>query len=101
MLVIAGHLVEAEELVMPKEGSYARPAGVVQIDRRAGQNDVGVVAWLLMLKTPECPQGRQVPSFILELCDLMYTLEDSLSGSTLTTAVFADYSASCLLQERL
>ena len=45
---------------MPKEGTYARPAAVTQVDRGAGQNDVGIVAWLLTLKTPECPQGRQV-----------------------------------------
>ena len=56
----AGPLVEAEELVMPKEGTYARPAAVTQVDRSPGQNDVGIVAWLLTLKTPECPQGRQV-----------------------------------------
>lgn len=58
--ISVGPLVEAEELVMPKEGSYARPAAVYQVDRGAGQNDVGIVAWLLTLKTPECPQGRQV-----------------------------------------
>ena len=59
---MAGHLVEVEELVMPKEGSYARPAAMVPIDRPTGKNDVGIVAWQLTLKTPECPQGRQVGS---------------------------------------
>lgn len=58
--IFTGYLVEAEELVMPKEGTYARPAAVTHIDRPAGQNDVGIVAWVLTLKTPECPQGRQV-----------------------------------------
>ena len=24
------------------------------------QNDVGIVAWVMTLRTPECPQGRQV-----------------------------------------
>lgn len=46
---------------MPRHGTYAQPAAMVHVDRPAGQNDVGVVAWLLTLKTPECPQGRQVP----------------------------------------
>ena len=52
--------MEVEELVMPKHGTYAVPAAMVHVDRPAGSNDVGVVAWLLTLKTPECPQGRQV-----------------------------------------
>lgn len=52
---------------MPKEGTYARPAAVYQVDRGAGQNDVGIVAWLLTLKTPECPQGRQVFPLLLFL----------------------------------
>ena len=61
-ITCAGNLVEAEELVMPKEGTYSRPAAVERVDRPAGQNNVGMVAWLLVLKTPECPQGRQVSS---------------------------------------
>lgn len=58
--VCVGHLVEADELVMPKQGSYAQPATMMTVDRPTGQNDVGIVAWLLTMKTPECPQGRQV-----------------------------------------
>ena len=30
------------------------------VSREVGENDVGIVAWQLTLKTPECPQGRQV-----------------------------------------
>lgn len=45
---------------MPKEATYAQPGTLLPVDRPAGQNDVGVVSWLLTLKTPECPQGRQV-----------------------------------------
>ena len=52
--------MEAEELVMPATGTYHHPAPVIPVDRAPGGNDVGVVAWLLTLKTPECPQGRQV-----------------------------------------
>lgn len=33
---------------------------LVQMNRRAGANDVGMVAWLMVLKTVEYPQGRQV-----------------------------------------
>ncbi|MES1910740.1 MAG: hypothetical protein MHM6MM_003275 [Cercozoa sp. M6MM] len=31
---------------------------ITLVEREAGQNDVGMVAWLLTLKTPECPDGR-------------------------------------------
>ena len=64
--------MEEEELVMPKEGSYARPVAMVPVQRPTGQNDVGIVAWLLTLKTPECPQGRQVRS-LLNVVILLYT----------------------------
>lgn len=57
---LVGHLVEVEELVMPAHATYWRPVVMGPVDRPSGQNDVGVVAWLLTLKTPECPQGRQV-----------------------------------------
>ena len=33
---------------------------LVQMNRRAGSNDVGMVAWLMVLKTVEYPEGRQV-----------------------------------------
>lgn len=32
----------------------------VEVDRAAGLNDVGMVAWMLTLRTPEYPEGRQV-----------------------------------------
>lgn len=31
----------------------------VETNRPAGLNDVGMVAWLVTLMTPECPDGRQ------------------------------------------
>ena len=61
MCFLAGHLIEAEELMMVNQGS-SKPVQMVPIDRPSGQNDVGIVAWLLTLKTPECPQGRQACS---------------------------------------
>ncbi len=33
---------------------------LVQVSRPAGKNDVGMVAWLLTLRTPEAPEGRQL-----------------------------------------
>lgn len=30
------------------------------MDRAAGLNDVGMVAWMLTLRTPEYPEGRQL-----------------------------------------
>lgn len=45
---------------MPPGSTYSMSLGMVQTERDPGQNDVGVVAWLLTLKTPESPQGRQV-----------------------------------------
>lgn len=31
----------------------------MEIDRAAGLNDVGMVAWMVTLRTPEYPEGRQ------------------------------------------
>jgi len=33
---------------------------MIEVNRPMGQNDVGMVAWLITLRTPECPNGRQV-----------------------------------------
>ena len=30
------------------------------VSRPVGENDVGIVTWQLTLRSPECPQGRQV-----------------------------------------
>lgn len=64
-LMSVGHLVEAEELIMVQQGGATRSAQMVPVDRPSGQNDVGIVAWLLTLKTPECPQGRQASCCLL------------------------------------
>lgn len=57
---VAGRLVEVEELVMPPGGTHTHPKPLVPTNRLVGQNDVGMIAWTLTLKTPECPQGRKV-----------------------------------------
>jgi acetyl-CoA carboxylase/biotin carboxylase 1 len=33
---------------------------LVEVDRPVGQNDVGMVAWLCTMKTPEYPEGREM-----------------------------------------
>ena len=45
---------------MGAEGTFMEPAPMHLTHRPIGSNDVGVVAWLLTMRTPECPQGRQV-----------------------------------------
>ena len=39
---------------------------MVPVNRPVGQNDVGMIAWVLTLRTPECPQGRKV-----RICSLL------------------------------
>ena len=56
----AGRLVEVEELVMPAGGTHQAPKPMIPVNRPVGQNDMGMVAWVLTLRTPECPQGRKV-----------------------------------------
>jgi hypothetical protein len=56
----AGSLVESMELILENESHYRDShAQLKQVVRPFGQNDVGVVAWVLTLKTPEWPHGRQ------------------------------------------
>lgn len=59
----AGPLVTASELVAPPPPAGAPPNTLWAIspaDRAVGCNDVGIVAWTLTLRSPECPAGRQV-----------------------------------------
>ena len=74
---VLGHLVEAEELIMVHQGGTMRSTQMVPVDRPSGQNDVGIVAWLLTLKTPECTQGRQASS-CLSLPFTAYFIDTSL-----------------------
>lgn len=53
--------MEVQELVaVDGKLSYKGTTQLALTDRPGSQNDVGVVAWVFSLKTPECPQGRQV-----------------------------------------
>jgi len=56
-----GKLVEAVELVPdPDAGQgFDGDMKLVPTKREPGQNKIGMVAWLMQLKTPECPVGRQ------------------------------------------
>lgn len=47
-------VVEGKELVLDEDGALQ------EIDRAPGTNTVGMVAWLLTLRTPEYPHGRRV-----------------------------------------
>lgn len=61
----AGPLVEVQELeaVEPANGGCPHAAWPMRsVSRPVGENNVGVVAWQLTLRSPECPQGRQVRS---------------------------------------
>lgn len=60
----AGRLVEVEELVLPSnpDGSvnsnFRNPGKMLRVTRPIGSNTCGMVAWIMHLKTPECPQVR-------------------------------------------
>jgi hypothetical protein len=54
----AGRLVDTTELLLAPGASFRQPGRPLLVQRPMGQNDVGMVAWLLTLRTPECPQVR-------------------------------------------
>lgn len=57
----SGRLVDASELVLAGSHDFRSDAlRLERIDRGYGANDVGMVAWQITLKTPECPAGRGV-----------------------------------------
>ena len=49
-----GGIFASEELLMQPDGSLARGT------RDIGTNDIGMVAWVVKMKTPEYPLGREV-----------------------------------------
>ncbi|KAI7872973.1 acetyl-CoA carboxylase [Spinellus fusiger] len=53
-LKVPNQVVEAKELVLDEDEVLQ------EIDRAPGTNTVGMVAWLLTLRTPEYPRGRRV-----------------------------------------
>ena len=55
---------------MPAGGTHQHPKPMVPVNRPVGQNDIGMIAWVLTLRTPECPQGRKVGICFLVQLDL-------------------------------
>lgn len=49
---------------MAADGTFKQAASMVPVARPVGQNDVGIVAWELTLKTPECSLGRKVSQLL-------------------------------------
>ena len=57
-----GALLKSVELVLDKPTfveSNSKPK-LKEIVREPGKNDIGMVAWLVTMETPECPAGRQI-----------------------------------------
>lgn len=51
--------MKATELVFAdKNGSWGTP--IIPMERPVGLNDIGMVAWILEMSTPEFPNGRQI-----------------------------------------
>ena len=50
----------AQELVAVLAPGAPGAAPMQPVQRPVGANDVGIVAWRLTLRTPECPAGREV-----------------------------------------
>lgn len=65
----AGTPVVSEELLLLDPTASAADAQLKMMKRPIGQNDIGIVAWVLTLHSPECPTGRKVqrPS-LLPVC---------------------------------
>ncbi|GMH43409.1 hypothetical protein BSKO_11331 [Bryopsis sp. KO-2023] len=54
----AGDLVESQEMGLVQKPD--RSFGLERVWTPVGQNKIGMLAWLMTLKTPECPHGRQM-----------------------------------------
>jgi hypothetical protein len=57
--VIQRILQGAHQFACPQDFRTTR-LELTRVEREPGLNTTGMVAWLMTLKTPECPQGRQV-----------------------------------------
>eukprot|EP00178_Gracilaria_changii_P014241 TRINITY_DN402_c0_g1_i1.p1 TRINITY_DN402_c0_g1~~TRINITY_DN402_c0_g1_i1.p1 ORF type:complete len:2462 (+),score=353.38 TRINITY_DN402_c0_g1_i1:1194-8579(+) len=53
-------LIEAKELILSRESSTRSEPKLVETTRKPGQNDIGMVAWIWIIRTPEFPDGRQI-----------------------------------------
>lgn len=55
----AGELIEVQEMGLIKDEGTSEP-GLEFVSTTFGKNSIGMIAWLMTLKTPECPFGRQI-----------------------------------------
>ncbi|KAK9867066.1 hypothetical protein WJX84_010484 [Apatococcus fuscideae] len=55
-----GTPVLSEELVLEDPAVCSSEARLKMVQRPIGENDIGIVAWVLTLHSPECPTGRKV-----------------------------------------
>lgn len=53
--LIPTEVLEYDEYVLSKEGNTLCP-----VFRDKGLNDCGMVAWVMDMRTPECPEGRKI-----------------------------------------
>lgn len=53
-------LIETSELILDNISSNEKLREMVKTSRKAGLNDIGMVAWQCTLYTPEYPKGREV-----------------------------------------
>lgn len=55
----AGELVEVQEMGLVDDGSPQEEYSLKFVSTSVGMNKIGMLAWLMTLKTPECSYGRQ------------------------------------------
>ena len=68
----ANHKVKIpEEVLESRELILDEHSQLIEVDRDPGTNTLGMVAWLVTAKTPECPKGRQ---FVLIANDITYKI---------------------------
>lgn len=103
-MVLPARCVDAQELVMIGEPNF-RQAGSLQLTQRPiGCNTVGVVAWLMLLRTPECPDGRQVcpkavftlPMRLFLVCCCTHTAVTSALNTVDAAVAFCQNEMYCL-----
>lgn len=61
------------------DGLIPGDATQMGVDRSAGLNDVGMVAWLVTLRTPEYPEGRQTIVIANDITHQVWSARRSLS----------------------
>ncbi|PXF48372.1 Acetyl-CoA carboxylase [Gracilariopsis chorda] len=53
-------LIESKELILAVGSTSMHDAELAETSRKPGLNDIGMVAWSCLLRTPEYPNGRQI-----------------------------------------